>query len=132
VVAGEASLDSGPVMIQNEFVVDAPCAREFAIAMAELGRHRRRSGVLDWWLFQDTADPTRFVETWVEATWAEHLRYHERVSVAQKQVEQRAQALLRKGTTLVTRHFIAPNARPSASTHACAATDLRYPETRGT
>jgi quinol monooxygenase YgiN len=101
-------------MVQVEYRVDPPCADAFRSAMAELGRGRRRDGAVQWWLFQDTADPSRFVETWIEETWADHLRNHERVSVAHKELEQRVRDLTRRDSTNVTRHFIAPDARPSA------------------
>jgi len=68
---------------------------------------------MEWWLFQDAADPARFVETWIEATWAEHLRNHERVSVAHQELEQRVRDLIRGGSAIATRHFIAPDSRPS-------------------
>jgi hypothetical protein len=112
-MASEFPLDAGPIMIQVEYCVDAPNAEPFWRAMTDVGRQRRRHGVEQWWLFQDTADPTRFVETWVETTWAEHLRYHERVSVAHQEFERKAQAFMRSGTTPTTRHFIAPARRAS-------------------
>jgi hypothetical protein len=56
----------------------------------------------------------RFVETWVEETWADHLRNHERVSVAHREIEQRVRDLTRAGTSPATRHFIAPDTRPAA------------------
>jgi predicted MFS family arabinose efflux permease len=114
VVAGQPSLEAGPVMVQVEYSVDLDCADGFRSAIAELGRSRRRDGAVEWWLFQDTADPARFVETWVEETWADHLRNHERVSVAHRGIEQRVRDLTRSGTTPATRHFIAPDTRPSA------------------
>ncbi len=120
-VAAELPLDAGPIMVQVEFLVDAPDAAAFRTAMNEVGRSRRRNGAMEWWLFQDTADPTRFVETWIEPTWAEHLRYHERVSVAHKQVEERAWSHLRKGTRPSTRHFVVPTGRGAASVAATAA-----------
>lgn len=115
VVAGEPSLDAGPIMVQVEYVVDAPQADAFRIAMKEVGRSRRGSGALQWWVFQDTADPSRFVETWIEATWAEHLRYHDRVSVTHKELEQRAYEFLRSGSKPSTRHFIAPTVGPTTA-----------------
>src|SRR5262245_22318554 len=102
-------------MGQVEFLVDPPNAEAFRAAMTEVGRDRRRHGAEQWWLFQDTADPTRFVETWIEPTWAEHLRYHERVSVAHREVEQRVRELIRSDTGPLIRHFIAPESRPSRS-----------------
>jgi len=114
VVAGQPSLEAGPIMVQVEYSVDADCADGFRSAVAELGRSRRRDGAVEWWLFQDTAEPSRFVETWIEETWADHLRNHERVSVAHKGIELRVRELTRGGTAPATRHFIAPGARPSA------------------
>jgi len=115
VVTGEPSLEAGPIMVQVEYCVDPPHADAFRSAMAELGRNRRRDGAVQWWLFQDTSDPSRFVETWLEETWAEHLRNHERVSVAHREIEQRVRDLTRSGSTIATRHFIAPDTRPSTN-----------------
>ena len=80
--------------------------------MHAVGRNRRRDGAVQWCLFQDTADPTRFVETWIESTWAEHLRNHDRVSVAHREIEERARLLTRSGSTIQVRHFIAAELRP--------------------
>jgi len=115
VVTGEPPLEAGPIMVQVEYSVDSSCADGFRSAMTELGHNRRRDGAVEWWLFQDTADPSRFVETWIEETWAEHLRYHDLVSVAQKELEQRIRDLTRSGSTITTRHFIAPVSRPSTN-----------------
>ena len=102
-------------MMQVEYRVDPPRAVAFRNAMAELGRNRRRDGAMQWWLFQDTADPSRFVETWIEATWAEHLRNHERASVAQQELEQTVRALTQNGSTISTQHFIAPEPHPMSA-----------------
>jgi quinol monooxygenase YgiN len=102
-------------MVQVEYCVDPPRADAFRSAMSELGQNRRRDGAMQWWVFQDTADPLRFVETWIEATWADHLRNHERTSVAYQELEQRIRDLTRSGSTITTRHFIAPEPRPSTN-----------------
>src|SRR5436190_22264437 len=99
-------------MVQVEYCVDPPRVDAFRTAMAELGQRRRRDGAIHWWTFQDTADASRFVETWIEAAWAEHLRNHERVSVAHQELERRVRDLTRSGSTIATRHFIAPETRP--------------------
>jgi MFS family permease len=121
VVSGEPSLEGGPIMVQVEYCVDATRAESFRSAMTQLGRSRRRDGAIEWWLFQDAADPTRFVETWIEETWADHLRSHERVSVAHQALEQSVRELTRSGTAIATRHFIAPDARRSAAAATAAA-----------
>ena len=38
------------------------------------------------------ADPGRYLETFVVASWAEHLRQHERMTVADREVHNRAMA----------------------------------------
>ena len=115
IVLGEPPLEAGPIMVQVEYRVDPPRLDDFRRAVAEMGRNRRRDGAVQWWLFQDTADPSRFVETWIEMTWAEHLRYHDRVSVTHQALEQRVRGLLRSGSVPVTRHFVAPASRPAVS-----------------
>jgi MFS family permease len=127
-VASELPLDAGPIMVQNEFVVDAPKADDFRIAMAEVGRSRRRNGAMEWWLFRDTSDPSKFVETWIEPTWAEHLRYHERVSVAHKELEERAQRLTRNGFRTSTRHFVVPTGASEAASRAATEAAVRTVE----
>ena len=112
VVAGQPALEAGPIMIQVEYSVEPVHAAAFRTALRSLGRNRRRDGAIQWWLFQDTADPSRFVETWIEPTWAEHLRNHERVSVSHREFEDRARALTRSGSTIQIRHFIAADLRP--------------------
>jgi predicted MFS family arabinose efflux permease len=114
VLAGQPSLEAGPIMVQVEYGVDPTCADAFRRAIAELGRSRRRDGAVEWWLFQDTADPSRFVETWIEETWADHMRNHERVSVAHREIERRVSELTRTGAPTATRHFVPPDPRASA------------------
>ena len=42
---------------------------------------------------QDAEDPARFVETWFEASWIEHLRHHECVTGADRPVQEQVRAL---------------------------------------
>lgn len=114
VVAEKPSLDAGPIMVQVEYCVDLPQWEAFRTAVAELGQLRRRDGAMQLWLFQDTADPSRFVESWLEATWAYHLRTHERASVAYQEIERRIRDLTRSGSTIQVRHFVSPEPRSSS------------------
>ena len=50
---------------------------------------RSRRGV-----FEDAAEPGRFVETFLVASWLEHLRQHERVTRADRLLQERMQRLL--------------------------------------
>ncbi len=74
--------DAGPVMTTIEYRIDPARAGEFLRVMEESRRSRLRHGVLSWELFRDTSDPGRFVEYFVDESWAEHLRRFDRVTAA--------------------------------------------------
>jgi MFS family permease len=78
--------DDGPVLVLIRYRVDPARAEEFAAAMREMGRVRRRDGAYRWGLFEDVANPGCFVETFVVRSWAEHLRQHERFTAEDLQV----------------------------------------------
>jgi Transmembrane secretion effector len=57
-------------------------------------------------LFEDAADPARFVETFLVESWLEHLRQHERVTNADRVMQQHVQRFRLEGAPKVT-HMIA-------------------------
>ncbi len=63
--------------------------------MEYVARSRRRLGARRWGLHRDGADPTRIVESYQVASWAEHLRQHdERLTVGDRHREEAVAALL--------------------------------------
>lgn len=84
--------DDGPVLITVEYQIDPERSPEFTKAMHALSLVRRRDGAIRWGLFQDTAVPSRYVETFIVESWAEHLRQHERVTIADQLAEERVGA----------------------------------------
>ena len=82
--------EQGPVLITMEYLIDPPQSGQFARAMRALSVIRRRDGAIRWGLFQDTANPGRFLETFIVETWIEHLRQHERMTVADRSLEEKA------------------------------------------
>lgn len=84
--------DDGPVLITVEYQIDPQRSPEFTKAMHALSLVRRRDGAIRWGLFQDTAVPSRYVETFIVESWAEHLRQHERVTIADQMAEERVGA----------------------------------------
>ena len=82
----------GPVLVTLTYRVPEDNAIAFTEAMRLVGRSRRRTGALRWELFRDGGDPTRFVESYLVATWAEHLRQHEgRLTGADRRFESEAE-----------------------------------------
>lgn len=82
----------GPVLVQVEYVVDPSRKSEFLAALTELERIRRRDGALRWAVFEDPADPGKYIETFLVESWAEHLRQHERMTVADRELQDRVNA----------------------------------------
>ncbi len=91
-VVNEPEAEQGPVLITVEYRIDPGRAAEFAAAMLELRRFRRRDGAVDWGLFEDVAKPGRYLETFMVESWGEHLRQHERATVADIQILEGAQS----------------------------------------
>jgi MFS family permease len=100
------SPDSGPVLVTIEYAIDPARARDFVSAMQGVRSLRLRDGAYRWGLFNDPAQPARYVETFVVASWAEHLRQHERVTVADRETEDVARAFHVGATPPVVSHLI--------------------------
>jgi MFS family permease len=90
--AFEPCLNDGPVLVTLEYRIDPANAEEFTKAMQALSLTRRRDGAIQWGMYQDLSDPSRFVETIVVESWAEHKRQFERVTKEDKEIEERVRA----------------------------------------
>src|SRR5215831_3560070 len=106
VVVRQPRPDDGPVLVLIEYRIAPEQAHEFARAMRALRLVRLRDGAFRWGLFGDTADPGRYIETFVVESWAEHLRQHERMTVGDREVRNRATAFHIGDTPPVVSHFI--------------------------
>jgi quinol monooxygenase YgiN len=84
--------ERGPVLVTVRYRIDPNRSQEFRHAMREMKRVRRRDGAFRWGLYSDTADPGRFVETYLVESWAEHLRQHTRITEADRKIEERVSA----------------------------------------
>ncbi|HEY9787815.1 MAG TPA: MFS transporter [Candidatus Obscuribacterales bacterium] len=80
----------GPVLVTVEYIVDPDRVLDFAEAMELVRMQRLRDGAFQWHLFHDLSRPGRHIETYFVESWAEHMRQHERVTVADKMIEERA------------------------------------------
>ena len=80
--------DRGPVLVTVEYRIDPKNRAPFLRALGRYARERRRDGAYEWGLFEDPAQEGRFVETFLTDSWLEHLRAHERVTKADRLLEQ--------------------------------------------
>jgi MFS family permease len=98
--------DRGPVLVTVEYRVDPARVEDFSRAMREVRRIRLRDGAFRWDLLSDPADPGRYVESFLVESWIEHLRQHERVTIADREMVDRARRYhLGPGPPVVS-HFI--------------------------
>ena len=107
----EIAPQQGPVMITIRYEVDTAQLPDFLHEMYQLGKSRQRDGAHSWDCFADTTVPDSYLETYVVATWLDHLRQHERISRQDAQVQIRIRALLRAGTVPVITHYVRPMPR---------------------
>jgi MFS family permease len=107
VVAGEPDADRGPVLVTVEYRIDPASAEDFARAMRDVRRTRLRDGAFRWDLLSDPADPGRYVESFLVESWIEHLRQHERITVADRETEEGARRYHQGPGPPVVSHFIA-------------------------
>jgi hypothetical protein len=98
-------LEHGPVLVTVDYRIDPERRSEFLEAIKPLRQARLRDGAIAWHLFQDVTDPATYVETFVDESWVEHLRHHERVTEGDRLTQQRVAALLREPP--VVRHLVA-------------------------
>jgi predicted MFS family arabinose efflux permease len=125
ITAREIEHDRGPVLVTVEYRIDAKDRNAFLTAMTELGRERRRDGAYRWRMFEDAAEEGRFVETFLVESWLEHLRQHERVTRADR-VLQDAIARFYTAPPKVT-HLIAAEPEDVTVQHGTAVPDVTSP-----
>ena len=107
VLAETPEPDSGPVMVTIEYRVQPAKRTEFVAAMQAVREMRRRNGAYFWELFHDSADTARFVECFMDESWIEHLRQHERASVSDREIRERAKQFMVEGESTRSQHWLA-------------------------
>jgi predicted MFS family arabinose efflux permease len=117
IVATDIAEDRGPVLVTVEYRIDPADRAPFLAALHELARERRRDGAYAWRVFEDAAIEGRMLETFLSESWLEHLRQHQRVTNADRVVQEVVQRFHTKGTPLVSHliacEFVAPAATKS-------------------
>jgi MFS family permease len=96
--------DFGPVLVTVEYQVAVEEAAEFLAAVRQHRRIRRRDGARSWGIFRDMENADKYVETFIVASWAEHLRQHDRLTLADREAEERVQRYVRSESKV--RHLI--------------------------
>ena len=116
--AGTESADStgslsaepaGPVLVTVEYVARPGQAGELMAALEQTRFSRRRTGATSWRAWQDASDANRILEQFVVASWAEHLRQHERVTKRDQDRLDKVRALADPDHPVTVTHWLAPH-----------------------
>jgi MFS family permease len=100
----QPALDEGPVLVTVEYMIGPEKAEDFKNAMYHYQNVRRRDGAIRWNLYYDAKIPARYLETFIVRSWAEHLRQHDRFTVADRKVEDLVHSLVQQPPRVS--HFI--------------------------
>ena len=106
ITAQNIAQDRGPVLVTVEYYIHPKDREAFLEAIGKLEHDRRRDGAFAWGVFEDAAKAGRMLETFLVELWMEHLRQHERVTRADRVVQDAVQRFHLHGEPKVT-HFIA-------------------------
>ena len=122
VVGPDLHDDRGPVLVTIEYRVDPARRHDFLQRLQPLGHARRRNGALQWGVAEDSTQAGVYLEYFVDASWREHLRQHERVTEDERALQDALlETLADPGQRPQVRHFIggAPGTTPptAPSTH---------------
>jgi MFS family permease len=113
IVASEIEHDRGPVLVTVEYRIDPKDREPFLAALEKLARERRRDGAYAWGVYEDSADISRMVEIFLMKSWLEHLRQHERVTNADRVLQETVHRFQIEGAPKIT-HLIAAEPLPSS------------------
>ena len=98
--------ERGPVVVTLEYDIDPQQAAAFQHAMADMRGMRRRNGAISWNLVQDSENPRRWLELFVDESWLEHLRHHQRVTRGELKIEAAARHFQTPGVDIRIRHYL--------------------------
>jgi MFS family permease len=84
--------EGGSVLVEMEFEIDPARSHEFESAMHRVRSIMLRDGAINWELFHDVENPSRYVMMFTSESWTEHLRQHERVTKADLAIEEHARS----------------------------------------
>ncbi|WP_295628864.1 MFS transporter [uncultured Nitrosomonas sp.] len=99
--------DAGPVIIQIKYNVVERDREAFLQAIYRLKAARQRDGGYNWGVYEDVEGQGCFVEHFTEESWVEHMRHHERVTHADKALQEAVLVFHQKRSAPEVRHLIA-------------------------
>jgi hypothetical protein len=106
-IADEPAPEDGPVSVEIAYRIRVEDAPAFLEVVSQLRAPRRRDGATIWRVYRDLADPSRFVERFIVASWAEYLHQRARATVADQELETQVRRFLLPGESVTMAHYLA-------------------------
>lgn len=98
--------ERSPVMVTVEYQIAKPDVEKFLSLMYQLGQTRKQNGAYTWNILEASDKPGTFVEQFMDVSWLDHLRHHQRVTGKSHKLEQQVHALHRGNEPPKIRHFL--------------------------
>lgn len=95
-----------PVMIQITYKISEADRPQFLELIKQLAESRRRHSSYGWTIMESLEEPGTYIETWFEASWAHHMRHHDRIAVTDKTIQEQIRSLNQGDVVPEVRHFI--------------------------
>jgi MFS family permease len=108
--------DDGPVLIQVQYRIAPENVAAFLREIHAIERTRRRNGADDWRVFRDIAEQDCFVERYIISSWAEYVRQRSRMTVSDRQLQERVSKLQHPGVEIRVSRLIGIAPREVAET----------------
>jgi MFS family permease len=108
----EAAFERGPVLVTVRYRIDPARSADFLAALETLARERRRDGALSGGVYEDAAQPGSWLEVFALESWLEHLRQHERVTLADRDAQERVHAFHIEESAPQVSHYLAQQPGP--------------------
>ncbi|MGP1678110.1 MAG: MFS transporter [Burkholderiales bacterium] len=122
-IAVEPLPDDGPVLIQVEYRINPENREAFLSTMQTIEPTRRRNGASNWRVFRDLGEDGRFVERFIITSWAEYVRLRTRMTVTDRQIQERVGQFQRPGVAIRISRLIGTSARDAFPATGDAASD---------
>lgn len=110
--------ERGPVITLIEYQIEPADAERFLTAARALAVARRRNGGYAWGIYEDMAKPGRYIEQFFSRSWLEHLRQHERTTLADKTLQDAVNAFHTLAEPPRVSHVAAPAREHDQAQHA--------------
>ncbi len=106
-IEAEPLPDAGPVAVEVGYRIAPGTDAAFLDTISRMKAPRRRDGATFWRVYKDLGEPSRYVERFIVASWADYLHQRARATMADQALETEVRAFLASGETARMSHYIA-------------------------